>query len=95
MKLSIYTIHDVKAQNYGKPFYAFNDDVARRSFEQEVNNPESTLNRAPEDYTLFCIGSFDDSTGLIDEQVPHSLGSALEYYQQPKPVQMPEYDGVN
>lgn len=92
MKTEIYSINDVKAKIYGQPFYANNTEVAQRSFQQVINETTSPFNKSPEDYTLFHIGSFDASTGLITESVPQSLGNGLEYYVTPK---IPAFTGEN
>lgn len=39
---------------------------ALRTFRQEVNNPQSPLNKHPTDYELHILGSYDDQTGFIN-----------------------------
>ena len=59
-KVSLYSIFDSKVGVYNAPFVQANDNSATRAFSDEVNNPDSLLNRHPEDFTLFCLGSYDD-----------------------------------
>lgn len=66
MKLEIYTIYDSKAEQYGRPFYQQNHAEAIRSVTDLVNDPNTTVGRHPEDFTLFHIGEFDgDNGGLL------------------------------
>jgi len=53
---------------------------ALRHFEDEVNNPQSPLYKHPEDYTLFHLGQYDETTGQFDlKDAPLSLGVALNF----------------
>lgn len=78
MKIGIFSVYDSKAEAYLPPFYAHNAAVARRTMEQAVTDPNHNFRRYAEDYTLFEVGQFDDSTGnFIDLQPKKSLGNAL------------------
>lgn len=62
----IYSIFDSKAEAYSQPFFAPNDAVARRIFENSVNKDETVqLFHHPEDFTLFRIGDWDAVAGSI------------------------------
>jgi len=65
MKIRIYSIYDKAAQYYNRPFYAHNDAVALRSFRALRLDYESEIHRHPEDFSLFYLGTFDDSSGLF------------------------------
>lgn len=67
MKHFVYSVHDVKAEAYLRPFFVPSHGLAIRSFENEVRNPDSPMHTNPEDYTLFQLGEFDDDTGSIKE----------------------------
>lgn len=77
--LRMFCVHDVKAEAFAKPFAVPTRGIAIRAFADQVNNPDSDLHKHPEDYTLFQIGEFDESTGMIQPQAPESLGSAVQY----------------
>jgi hypothetical protein len=64
----VYTIYDSKAKFYSTPFYSPNDDTAIREFVRIVNDTASNINPFPDDYSLFKIGTFSDTTGLISPQ---------------------------
>jgi len=65
MKINVYSVFDSKAAVFANPFYMANDAVALRGFAGAVNSPESMLYKHPEDYSLYRLGTFDDSVGLL------------------------------
>lgn len=79
MKLLMFSVFDIKAGAYLPPFSLLNEEVAKRAFLQACADPNHNFNRNPEDYTLFCVGSFDDSTGVLTlEPSPRFVMTALE-----------------
>lgn len=80
----IFTFHDSKAQAYLPPFFLHQDGMALRTFSDLVAEKEHPFARHPEDYTLFKIGEFDDSTGKITVITPISLANGVELL---KPVE--------
>jgi len=64
-KLQMFAIFDKKALAYANPFYYHQKGQALRALEDSVNDPQSPLNKHPEDFTLFHIGEWDDRTGLV------------------------------
>lgn len=65
MVFNVYSIFDNKARCFSRPFFAVNADVATRSFGQVANDLSTEIGRHPTDFTLFCIGSFDDELGTL------------------------------
>lgn len=63
--LRIYSIYDKKAVAYTNPFYYHQKGQAIRGFEDAVNDLQSPLNKHPEDFQLFQIGEWNDTTGVI------------------------------
>lgn len=63
MKYGIYAIRDKKTEFYS-PIVQTTKDAAVRWFAERVNVP-GTINFAPEDFSLYCIGEYDASTGQI------------------------------
>lgn len=70
MKHLVFTVYDVKAEAYLRPFFVPTRGIATRTFENEVLNPESLMYNNPEDYTLFEIASFDDDNATFVPLVP-------------------------
>ncbi len=80
MILNAYAIFDSKAEAFNSPFFRPTRGQAIREFTEVCNDSASSINKYPEDFTLFHIGSYDDSTGLFTAlPTPISLGLALEF----------------
>jgi len=85
MKLNIFSIYDEKSQAYNSPFFQSAVGQALRSFCDLAKDDKTTISRHPEDYSLYHIGEFDDSTSkIISYNEPRFLARATEYL--PKPV---------
>jgi len=67
VKFKAYSIFDEKAKAFLPPFFLHNEAVAVRAFADCVNNPEHQFGKHPTDYTLFCLGGFDDTTGSFED----------------------------
>lgn len=65
MILNMFGIQDIKAGAFHPPFVADNKDVALRLIGDLVARDGHPYNLHPEDYSLFWIGSFDQSTGTV------------------------------
>lgn len=80
MKQLMFTIYDSKAQAYLPPFFLHAEQIAMRTFGDCVNDPKHQFGLHPEDYTLWHIGSFDDSNSIVKmEKHNLNLGVGLEY----------------
>ncbi len=80
MDLHIYSIYDAKAEAYIQPFFATNEGMAKRMFHKACNDQETDFWKYSQDYTLFFIGFFSQTTGLLHpNKAPETLGGALEY----------------
>lgn len=76
MELYVCSIRDAKSEAFGRPFCAQSLGQAIRSFEDEVNraHEENIVYKHPDDFQLFALGRFDDSTGLFKcSEVPQLL----------------------
>lgn len=82
----MYTVFDVKAGVYGTPFFSMRDELALRMFADIANNPDTMINRHPEDFTLYGVGEFDaDNAELIPEKM-RALGKASNFIVEQKPI---------
>lgn len=63
--LIAYTLHDVKALAYSPPFFATNDQVAKRMLADLVADLNTTVGRHPSDYKMYKVGTFDESNGVL------------------------------
>lgn len=68
----ICALRDRQIDAYGQPFFTVHTGTAIRSFGDAVNMKDSTDNirKHPEDFDLYMLGTFDDSTAHFDLLVP-------------------------
>lgn len=75
----VFAIRDVKADGYSALHVAPSVGVSVRNFSDVVNNRESSMNRYPEDFQLYELGEWDQTSGLIVcHSVPKYIMSATE-----------------
>lgn len=63
----IYAVFDSKAGTYTPPFFQHQEAMAIRTFGDCCNDTGHTFGKHPEDYTLFNLGIYDDTTGTITQ----------------------------
>ena len=65
MKLELYTILDSKEEIYHQPHFLLNEQVALRQFGDMANDDTTKISKHPEDYTLWHLGSYEDSSATL------------------------------
>lgn len=72
MRFIIVAIFDRALGAYGRPAFVPAVGAAIRSFQDEVNrvDPQNDLNKHPDDFELFGLGSYDDATGCFTTDGP-------------------------
>ncbi len=88
MKFNMYSIFDTASGLYSRPFFTQSDGEAMRSFSDIAVDKEHPIGVHPEDYTLFRIGGFNDTTGLVNNEANESLCTALERVSAAKAVEV-------
>lgn len=88
MVLQVYSVFDIKAGNYATPFFMLRDQMAIRAISDATNNPKSTLNLHPGDYSLFHIGSYDDSSAELVSFKPKQILQCASIYVDPEAGQI-------
>ena len=78
----IFAVYDSKAQCYTPPYFQHQEAMAVRTFTDCCQDPEHTFGKHPEDYTLFDLGQYDDSTGTITQDKIVSLFNGLHLTQE-------------
>jgi len=78
MILKIFSVYDSKAESYMAPFYFHAIGQALRAFTDTANDTKSSMFKHAGDYTLYCIGDFDDQTGKVQDLRHVNLGKAIE-----------------
>lgn len=80
MVVKVFSVYDVGVEAYMNPFFMRSRGEALRAFSNLCNDPQTSMFKNPEDYTLFELASYDDSTGkFTNETTPLSLGVAVEF----------------
>jgi len=80
MVLKIYSILDVKGSIYGQPFFMTQNGLALRAFSDLVEDPKTTVNKHPEDFKLYELGTYDDCSGLfVSLPKPEFLANATDF----------------
>lgn len=80
MNHKAFAIFDAKARAYLPPFFLPEQGMAVRAFADCANDLRHNFGKHPEDYFLFQIGEYDDSSGMLTclkEFV--ALGSGLQH----------------
>jgi len=65
MNLKVCAIWDSAMEAYGRPIFCQALGQALRSFQDEINRPaeDNNLNKHPDDFILYELGTFDDNAG--------------------------------
>lgn len=75
----IYSIYDSASGIYQRPFAGRTDGEVTRTISDIAVSDEHDIGRHPEDYTLFCLGEFNDGTGEVSGYLtPQKVATALE-----------------
>lgn len=73
MKMIMVAIKDRALDAFMRPFFAQTKGQAIRMFNDEVNNNQSPMFAHPDDYDLYYLGMWDDTTGETTEQKQEQL----------------------
>lgn len=80
MLFKIFTVYDSKVEAYLQPFFMKSKGEAIRAFTEVCLDKNSNIAKYPHDFTLFELGSYDDSNATFNMYVtPISLGLGIEY----------------
>lgn len=66
MLRQVYTVKDTKSLVYGPPFMAHTHGEAERVIKETLSRGESTLSKYPEDFDLYFLGQWDDTSGKYE-----------------------------
>lgn len=64
----VVSVMDRAVNAFSRPFFAPTAAAAIRSFSDEVNRraADNQMNAHPEDFDLYSLGRFEDSTGMFE-----------------------------
>lgn len=79
MELKIYSIRDSKGDVFNPPFYAKTHGEAEREFTMACRRENSPAAQFPEDYDLYFIGTYDNTSGKIQaNDTPQHVVKAVQ-----------------
>lgn len=87
MTLKAFSILDTKANIFNGPFLLRTTGEAIRAFHDLCNDPQSTINKHPDDYRMFYVGTFDQELGIFNELAKPELVSTAADLIKPSPQQ--------
>lgn len=75
MILYVFSTRDRAADVFSQPFFSPTKGTAIRSFSDEINRVDvnNMLNKHPDDFDLYYLGTYDDNTGLFDVERPSQV----------------------
>lgn len=65
--MKLYSVMDVKSEQYGPIMALHHDAVAIREFAAAIDQPNSMIAKYPEDFELHCVGSFEPEWKRFDD----------------------------
>ena len=77
----VVSVKDRAADVFNRPFFVPHRNVAVRDFTDEVNRvaADNPLNKHPDDFDLYVLGTFDDNSGaFVMEETPTVLVRAKD-----------------
>jgi len=76
----VFSIYDHACEAYMRPFLAPTKGVAIRSFSELAQDTNHEVGKYPEQYTLFELGSWEDTNALYDlHDTPLPIGKGHEF----------------
>lgn len=70
MTLKVFAVRDMKALAFLQPFFSNSVGSALRAFGDAVSDNSCPFAKHPEDYVLYEIGTYDDSTAELQSVSP-------------------------
>lgn len=80
MKLHMFAIRDIATTQFGNPMFLMTKGQAIRGFTDEVNRKDENnmLNKHPEDYELYELGTFETEAGTFETSSPKQVITGKE-----------------
>lgn len=76
--MMMFSVYDSISNRYTVPFPATTPGAAERAFSQAVNGGDKQMSASPQDFSLVCVGAFDDVTGMFTPQEPQRLAMGTQ-----------------
>lgn len=94
MKINVYAVKDLKL-GFMSPFIRQNNDIAIRDLMCTYCDPNPNfLNMTPADYELWCLGEFDNMSGIFTS-APSYIANGLEIKAQAEAIVMKQRSAIH
>ena len=90
MRQKVFAIYDTQAACFLRPFFTQQDGQAVRMFGDLVSDLDHPVGQHPEDYSLYRIGTFDDSNAMLDGENPQRIAAGIELSAKQKVISLEE-----
>lgn len=79
--LKVFAVRDRAVDSFGQPIFSVAAGAVVRSFTDEIRKDGTEFNRHPDDYDLYELGEFEQSTGVfsVHEPVMIAIGKSLVF----------------
>lgn len=77
MIVNVYAVKDDKHE-YWTPSFEANDETAYRNFAHTILTSKSVMTTFKKDFSLYKIGTYDTSNGLINSCIPELIAHGGE-----------------
>lgn len=85
MQFKVFSIYDSKIDAFMQPFFSQSKGSAIRALTDLLVDNSHPIAKHPEDYTLFELSDWDDSTAFFTtHSTPISVGLAIEFVPEKK-----------
>ncbi len=78
MKKPMYAIYDTASAVYMQPWTALTDPQAQREFGDILQMQDHPIAKHPEHYFLCRIGTWNDATGKLEDEMNNTILTGLE-----------------
>lgn len=78
MIMKIFAVRDAKVEAFLQPFFSPTMPAAMRSISEVVNDPQHTFAKHAADYSLYALGEYDDTSGVIVGHDPVLVSPLIE-----------------
>lgn len=75
--MKCFAIKDLKSEGFNTPFFQSTFGLAERAFKDACQDEKSTLSKHREDFSLYYIGDFDQTSGQIIPSEPQHVCDAM------------------
>ncbi len=79
MHYYMYSVFDSKAGAFLTPFFMSTEGMALRAVSDMVKDPKSMFHRHADDFSLYQMGEFEDTTGVIVAQHPQAILNLVSF----------------